>query len=120
MSVFWLIGFQDWVEGLTATVVAAPDRGDVTIRLCGSIDRQSCATVSETLLRALAAHAAKRVVLDLARVDFCDVAGIRALVAAHRHAAAGGVTCSIENPQEHIRWLFAATGTATILEVAGG
>ena len=118
MSVFWSIVSQCWDEGLTATVVHAPDGGGLTIKLCGSIDRRTCATVNETLLAALAGHAGKRVVLDLASVDFCDVAGMRMLVSAHRHAAASGVTCSIENPQLHIRWLFEAMGTAAFLEVA--
>ncbi|MEV4708752.1 STAS domain-containing protein [Actinoplanes sp. NPDC049316] len=120
MSVFWSTVSQGMDDGLTAIVVAAPDGGEVTIKLCGSIDRQSCAIVSETFLGALADHAAERIVLDVAGVDFCDVAGVRVLVAAHRHAAACGVTCSIVNPREHIRWLFGAMGTAAVLEVAGG
>ncbi|MFI7598049.1 STAS domain-containing protein [Actinoplanes sp. NPDC049681] len=119
-NVFWSTVLQGLDDDLTVTVVTAADGRDLTIKLCGSIDLQSRLTLNETLRRVLDTGTAERIVLDLERVGFCDCAGIRALIAAHRHAAARGVRCSIGKPQEHIRWLLGITGAATILDVAGG
>lgn len=58
------------------------------------------------------ADGARHIGVDLAQVSFCDLAGLRMLLQAHRTAADRGVTLTVRNAPAHIVWLLHTTGTA--------
>ena len=60
-------------------VVTAPEEVDITN-----------ADGLRSALRQAAAHGHMTLVVDMARTQFCDTAGLHALVAAHKRAQAGG------------------------------
>ncbi len=55
--------------------------------------------------------------LDLAGLEFLDVAGLRALLAVHRATAEQGHRLRVCGPRPLVRRLFALTGLQDVLEV---
>ncbi|MFC8584498.1 STAS domain-containing protein [Streptomyces sp. NPDC057217] len=57
------------------------------IEVTGDLDYDTAPQLRD-LLSTLTLHHGQRLVLDLARLEFCDSSGISALIAAHNHAEA--------------------------------
>lgn len=55
--------------------------------------------------------------VDMAYVDFVDIAGLRVLSRAHRMGALRGVALSLRQPSPHLIWLLRLTGSTALLEV---
>jgi anti-anti-sigma factor len=98
---------------LTISFVAAV-QNRVTIEVSGELDGVSGQCVAERLPQ-LSTRQTTHVVLSLAEVSFCDIAGARALVIAYRRITAGGVTCTILGLQSHVRWLLDTIGVSNAL-----
>jgi anti-anti-sigma factor len=103
----------------TADVTIAGTAGDrvLTITVAGSVDVQACATVSQRLGELIGGSDHRQVVLDLSGVEFCDCAGVRALLTVHELATAAGITCEVRGVRPHVRWLLEFTDAASILRL---
>jgi anti-sigma B factor antagonist len=87
----------------------APHAGEaVCLRLEGQLDAQSALPLARVLLDAQRVGTA--VVLDLSRLSFLDVAGLRVLVDAARRACATGCELVLRAPSPDARRLFRLTG----------
>jgi anti-sigma B factor antagonist len=85
-------------------VVAAPEEIDVTN--------------AEGLRAALCEAAARghlRFVVDMTRTQFCDSAGLHALVAAHKQARDRGGEVLLVRPGAHVLRIFALTGLDRVI-----
>jgi anti-sigma B factor antagonist len=80
-------------------VVAAPEEIDIT----------NVARLRAALLDA-AARDSGTLVVDMARTEFCDSAGLNALVRAHQRAQAQGGEVRLVISGAHVRRIFAITG----------
>ncbi|MEV7560898.1 STAS domain-containing protein [Streptomyces sp. NPDC089795] len=72
---------------LHVTVRDAPT-GSV-VEVVGDLDYDTCADLRD-LLTTLPLQPGRRLVLDLARMEFCDSSGITTLIAARNHARSAG------------------------------
>jgi anti-anti-sigma factor len=98
------------------TAVDAVRAGDVlTLVVSGDLDAGS-GTALETAADAISTtDSVGRVAIDLGDLDFCDTAGVRALVRAHRLITARGVRCSLTRARPHVAWVLQATGAMETL-----
>jgi anti-sigma B factor antagonist len=85
-----------------------------TVRATGRITLETSATLDGTLRDVMAEG--KRVVLDLANVDYVDSAGLGALVGVHLHAKRTKCLLEIANPKQRIRDLFNRSGLASVFD----
>jgi anti-anti-sigma factor len=95
-----------WWEASTSQVSYRRDRTSLTLLLAGELDAFSCVATYRQVRDILTDPGYSRVTLDLADVDFCDCAGVRALIAMHYLATDRGASCVLENPQGHVMWLL--------------
>jgi anti-sigma B factor antagonist len=84
----------------------------VTVR--GEIDIAVVDVLAAAMHRALA-DAPEIVLLDLSAVTFIDVAGVRAILAAHRHARACGTRMTIVPAVDGAQRVFALIGVESTL-----
>jgi anti-sigma B factor antagonist len=98
-------GFPVEVIGHVA-VVAAPEDIDVTN-----------AAGLRTALRHAAARGSGTVVVDMSRTQFCDTAGIHALVAAHKQARAEGGQVLLVIGGAAVRRILSITGLDDVIPV---
>lgn len=87
---------------------APPDGDIVCLRLEGQLDRASALPLARILLDAQR-HGGP-LMLDLSRLAFLDVAGLRVLVDAARRACFGGCELMLRAPSRDVARLFRATG----------
>ncbi|MBN9738285.1 MULTISPECIES: STAS domain-containing protein [unclassified Pseudonocardia] len=103
----------------SATLVLEPvphPSGPVLLRATGEIDDVTAADLAEHLVAWFGA--APRVVLDLSGVSFLGSPGLSVLLAAHRDAAAGGVTFQLRcGDARQVRRVLQTTGTLEYLDV---
>jgi anti-sigma B factor antagonist len=85
---------------------------EITVRATGRITSATSATLENTLRDLVADN--KRVVLDLANVDYVDSAGLGALVSVYTHARRIHCNLEIANPKQRIRNLFNRSGLAVV------
>jgi anti-sigma B factor antagonist len=85
-------------------VVAAPEDVDIT----------NADGLRAALLKA-AAHGPGTVVVDMSRTQFCDTAGIHALVAAHNRAHAEGGQVLLVIGGAAVRRIFSITGLDRVI-----
>ncbi|MFE5521673.1 STAS domain-containing protein [Streptomyces virginiae] len=64
------------------------------LEVIGELDYDTSAELSH-LLATLSIESGQRLVLDLARMEFCDSSGISALIAARNHAKSGGADIAL-------------------------
>ncbi|MFD3940428.1 STAS domain-containing protein [Streptomyces sp. NPDC058611] len=64
------------------------------LKVIGELDYDTSADLRD-LLATLPLERGQRLVLDLARMEFCDSSGIRALIAARNHAQAAGADIAL-------------------------
>ncbi|MEV6596704.1 STAS domain-containing protein [Actinoplanes sp. NPDC051346] len=101
---------QPWVclsRFLPLAFAVAMVVGDkLTIVVAGELDMANHFIAFDALHDALADSMPRNVVIDLAALTFCDVAGARAIGCAHRLAVARGATCRVRNARPHIERLL--------------
>jgi anti-sigma B factor antagonist len=85
-------------------VVAAPEEIDIT----------SAPALRSALLEA-AAHGHGTLVADMTLTQFCDSSGLHALLAAHKHAQAGGGELLLVIPAIAVLRVFAITGMDRVI-----
>ncbi len=99
-----------WSEdrGLRVNVIRDGD-GSATVRLAGEIDVVS----AEAARRAVAPleSPARQIILDLSRVTFCDMAGVRFLLQACQQASAAGADLVVRYPHRSVSRVLDLTGT---------
>lgn len=100
------------LDAVPVQVVVGASEADVpdtlTIRVIGELDMQGCARVQSQLVAAIAT--AKRVVLDLAELTFCDSSGLAVFCVARETAVAEGRTLVLCNVAGPVRRVFAISG----------
>ena len=109
-----------WAQDLGLRISIVRDgTASATVRLAGEID---IITV-EAARRAVAGLEAgtRRIVLDLSRVTFCDMAGVRFLIAARKRACEAGTELVVRHPHPHLRRMLDLTGTQPLIcpDIAG-
>ncbi|GIF17034.1 STAS domain-containing protein [Actinoplanes teichomyceticus] len=86
----------------------------VTVTVSGDLDLLVSAPLRE-LVSGLGDASTERVVVDLAALDFIDIAGLRALQQA-RHAVTGrGIAVTLRHPPAHLSWLVNLLGVTDLL-----
>jgi anti-sigma B factor antagonist len=80
------------------------------IWLVGELDMHTCASLLRDLLKVLRDRPAGLVVLDVSRVSFVDVAGVRQLLEVRTRVAAAGQDLVLRSPSPCLRYLLALTG----------
>ncbi len=101
---------------LSATV--RTEAGGPVVRVVGEIDFDSAPLLHAVLREALATSpAAPYVVVDLARVGFCDSAGLDVLIRARREALAQGRVVRLRAPSEAVAQVLRLTGVGEIFPV---
>lgn len=91
------------------TIERRNDRGSVTLSVHGEIDLAS-ASLLEHNLEIAERSRPRRIVLDLAALDFIDSTGIHLLIKAQRRAASSGHGLILINVPPHAQRLFRVTG----------
>jgi anti-anti-sigma factor len=81
---------------------------EVCLRLEGQLDGDSALSLARVLLDAQ--RMGTVLVLDLSRLSFLDIAGLRVLVDAARRTAAAGCDLVLRAPSSDVRRLFRVTG----------
>lgn len=89
----------------------------VIVRLCGELEVTTVDTLRDCLERA-ALTGPTRLVLDLSELDFCDSAGLAALVEWQRRARHSEFELVLRSPSRHIRSLLEITLLTGMLEDA--
>ena len=85
----------------------------VVVSLVGDVDM-----ASETLVvEALAALAAREVIVDLSQVGFLDSSGIRALVIGHRASKAAGGSLALRGPSSEAAQVLELTRLNEVIRV---
>lgn len=85
------------------------DLSSGTVTVHGELDRQEVHRLTDAVA-ALLHSPSPRWSIDLADVTFCDVAGLRGLLAARRLAARSGRRLSVTRPSPWLRRLMHLTG----------
>ncbi len=103
-----------WSEdrGLRVNVIHGGDQS-VTVRLAGEIDIVS-AEVARRAVVALEAGG-RRLVLELSRVTFCGVAGVRFLLEARQRAGEAGADLIVRYPHRSVSRVLELTGTLPLV-----
>ena len=106
------------VTGYTDTFSASVDEtGDrAVVSLCGELDLASAPDL-QACLQTVLDHGARRVVIDLDGLAFCDSTGISALVRAVNHARRNGRTLVLRRPRAGVRRVLEITGVTAVLEI---
>ena len=91
------------------TVTIRRRAGHSVIVLDGELDASNAPVLTQHLQRAIAARAI-RIVVDTSRLQFCDLAGIRAFRDAANRCTAVGGWLRLAAPQRHLAWVLAVTG----------
>jgi len=86
---------------------SAPD--EVTVRLCGTVDRRSNPRVRDAF-NGIGPFGRRRVVVDVSQASFRDVSGLATLIAARRRSVAGGGDMVLRGVDLRIGQLLAITG----------
>ena len=88
-------------------------RGVPVVRVPEEIDITSAAALREALLQA--ATQGQPVIVDMAQTQFCDTAGIHALVFAHKQALANGGQLRLVTPGGNVLRILEITGIARVI-----
>ncbi|GIF43906.1 STAS domain-containing protein [Actinoplanes xinjiangensis] len=108
----WFPGFCVKRAG-SARLLSWRDGEGLIIAVAGELDVANAVTVKGQLRETIAAEGARDVAIDLAGVEFCDVAGLRALLEAQQSAESRTVTCRFVRPSPQTLWLLHFSGLPT-------
>jgi anti-sigma B factor antagonist len=92
--------------------------GSVIVKLAGEFDLSVENLFTETVTEGVVRGGRASVVLDLADVTFLDSSGIRALLAARRHALESGTRLSLRRPSPAVQRVLALTRLTERFEIA--
>ena len=91
------------------------DRGShTTITLAGEIDLDTAPPVHVMIENCLRGGI-RTIDIDLTVLDFCDISGLNAFLAAAQRAATAGATLSLRHPRPNLARLLHLTGTGFLL-----
>lgn len=90
-------------------------RRAVVVALPEEIDLTNAAGVAERLTLAGGRHSV--VIIDMSATRFCDCAGARAIVLAHKRAAEGGAELRLVVTAEPVRRIFGLLGADHLLDL---
>jgi anti-sigma B factor antagonist len=97
-----------------AVEAAGDEAGVPVVRLIGEIDISNAEPIGDAI-ESIVGPNARRVVVDLERLDFMDSAGIAMLL----RTAARVDALEIRNPSDVIRRIIECTGLSGIFRIAG-
>lgn len=102
------------------TATAGPGAGHGVVTMAGELDIHTAPDLRQALAAAVAVY--EETVVDLARLGFCDCAGLGALIAARNAARRHGTRLHLRNIPSHLQRLARATSTslATLDTSSGG
>lgn len=103
---------------MTLTLTEAQRRGWTVLQVEGDMDLVSSPAVRERVHAAVAAGR-RRIVIDLAEVQFCDSSGIGVLIASRRlmRSCHGGLRLVMPSEGMHVNRVFAALGVRTLFDM---
>jgi anti-anti-sigma factor len=103
-----------WAQDLGLGVSIVRDgTGCATVRLAGELDIISVAAARRALGELEAGT--RRIFIDLSRVTFCDVAGIRFVIAARERASEAGTDLVVLYPHPSVYRVLELTGTLPLV-----
>lgn len=94
------------------TTIAGPRRRQALVTVAGELDIRTAPDVRQALGAAVAVY--EETVVDLARLSFCDCAGLGALISARNLARRRGTRLCWRHIPEHLQRLLSATDTCLI------
>ena len=94
---------------------SAQPRREVVVALPEEIDMTNAAGVAEQLTLAVGRHLI--VIIDMSATRFCDCAGVRAIVRAHKRAAGGGAELRLVVTADPVRRMFGLLGVDRLLDL---
>ena len=99
-----------------AAVASSHEQHPVVVALPSEMDLTNASEVQDALARALESGTAV-VVADAAETTFCDCAGVRALIHAHRRATAAGTELRVASATSpEVRRILGLTGAGQVLD----
>ena len=107
-----MTGFSD--DGARLHMAMHTDGGRTTLTLTGELDLFSGPPLTQLLDTAMDGSV-KHLDVQMAKVGFVDVDGVRILVHAYHLGAGRGVKLTLHDPQPDIVWLLHITGAALLL-----
>lgn len=96
-------------------VVARSGDESVDVALVGDLDMPACFGLESEIERLLDARDVRRMVLDLADLEFLDSAGLGTLLTIRDRAQDLGIELRFVNPSPPVRRILEMTGTAPLL-----
>src|SRR4051794_25841921 len=93
----------------TVEVTLREEPDEVRLLVAGDLDRANAWALTAAVIRAEVAHPS-RVVVDLERLKFIDVGGLRAITDAARRTRRHSCAFVVANPSEPVARLFRLTG----------
>ncbi len=100
------------VDYFSVTLTIGHDRA--RLQLCGELDTLSAHELSASFNEACAAEP-PLLVIDLAKLSYCDSSGIRALLSAAMQCESKGIEMRLVDAQANVRRIFELTNTAALL-----
>lgn len=100
---------------LVISVGRALARRAVVVALPEDIDLTNVAGVAEQLTLAVCRHSI--VIIDMSATRFCDCAGARVIVRAHKRAAEGGAELRLVVTADPVRRIFGLLGVDRLLDL---
>lgn len=106
--------------GAAAALTVEFDRsgGNLVAYLVGELDLATSAVLTEEVISHVDQHT-RRVVLDLAMLNFCDCVGLRVLMSLDHYLETYGVTVVLRDPCRSFRRMLEVTGADERLSILG-
>lgn len=90
------------------------------VRIChlhGRLDGSTSGAADQHLTQLAADSEARKIVLDLAALEYMSSAGLRVLLMAAKRAKGSGASLSLAAPQPAVRQVLEISGFASILDI---
>jgi anti-sigma B factor antagonist/stage II sporulation protein AA (anti-sigma F factor antagonist) len=97
------------------TITDRRDGGLLTLSLDGELDLSTHADLAAALDKAIATAETAEIMVDCARLRFCDSTGVHTLLMGHRRADAEGVTIRLIGVRGIVARVLTICGALTIL-----
>ncbi|GGQ49970.1 STAS domain-containing protein [Couchioplanes azureus] len=101
------------------TVVSDPVHGRLTIALEGDLDCATAPALSSRMRMILDRRPVRQVVIDVAGLEFCDIAGARMFLQLRQVVLGQGAAFCLRRPRAHIRWLLHHLDAGHLIEPVG-
>ncbi len=89
--------------------------GQLVVALRGALDSVTAPSVRKALARHIHDPDCRRLLLDLAEVEFLDCSGLRTLLTAQDTAAAAGISLHVAVAHPAVELVLDVTGTRSLL-----